>query len=169
MRAVELILRSREERAERQREWLARYGLPIVSFTLNIPGADKQSALYARIHDAGMRELLALLPVADHLSLPLPSGSEAILACRGDARAIKRVTIGLEEVHPLGRIFDMDVLDTDGTSLSRRDFGLVSRRCLLCGQAAAVCARQQSHPLADLLGCIRKTAAAYFGIAEENP
>lgn len=169
MLACELILRSREERARRQREWLSRLGLPIVSFTLNIPGANKQSALYRRIHDEGMRELLSRLPVAEQQSLPLATGSEAILACRGDARDIKRVTMALEEEHPLGRIFDMDVLDKDGKSLSRRDFGLESRRCLLCGQAAAVCARQQSHPLAELLECIQKTAAAYFGSTDEKP
>ncbi|EBO6844739.1 hypothetical protein DXS07_25040, partial [Salmonella enterica] len=35
--------------------------------------------------------------------------------------------------------------------LSRRHFALPARRCLLCGQSAAECARGKTHALTDLL------------------
>ena len=51
----------------------------------------------------------------------------------------------------LGRLWDIDVLTPEGEILSRRDYSLPPRRCLLCEQSAAVCARGKTHQLTDLL------------------
>ena len=39
----------------------------------------------------------------------------------------------------------------EGEILSRRDYSLPPRSCLLCEQSAAVCARGKTHQLTDLL------------------
>ncbi|EOK6376438.1 citrate lyase holo-[acyl-carrier protein] synthase, partial [Escherichia coli] len=67
------------------------------------------------------------------------------------ARDLKLATIELEHSHPLGRLWDIDVLTPEGEILSRRDYSLPPRRCLLCEQSAAVCARGKTHQLTDLL------------------
>lgn len=71
--------------------------------------------------------------------------------CRPGSPTSKLATIELEHSHPLGRLWDIDVLTPEGEILSRRDYSLPPRRCLLCEQSAAVCARGKTHQLTDLL------------------
>ncbi|EAR9629123.1 2-(5'-triphosphoribosyl)-3'-dephospho CoA synthase, partial [Salmonella enterica] len=74
-----------------------------------------------------------------------------LLAIDAPAQALKQATIALEQRYPLGRLWDIDVLTAEGEILSRRHFALPARRCLLCGQGAAECARGKTHALTDLL------------------
>ncbi|WP_395225429.1 citrate lyase holo-[acyl-carrier protein] synthase, partial [Escherichia coli] len=78
------------------------------------------------------------------------SGREGLLSIAAPARDLNLATIELEHSYPLGRLWDIDVLTPEGEILSRGDYSLPARRCLLCVQSAAVCARGKSHPLADL-------------------
>lgn len=57
----------------------------------------------------------------------------------------------LEVSRPIGRLWDIDVLDAQGRILSRLDIGLPARRCLLCRQPAKICARQRRHGSEQLL------------------
>ncbi|MDI5817466.1 citrate lyase holo-[acyl-carrier protein] synthase, partial [Salmonella enterica subsp. enterica serovar Cerro] len=50
--------------------------------------------------------------------------------------------------------------------LSRRHFALPARRCLLCGQSAAECARGKTHALTDLLTHMEACRFAAFLQAE---
>ena len=59
---------------------------------------------------------------------------------------IKELTTELEENHPFGRLFDMDVIGTDGEKLSRG----VYRKCLICGCQAHECARSRKHTVAEM-------------------
>ena len=58
-RAVALgeMLDARERRAAAQREMIERHGLPLVSFTLNVPGPVKDSALLRRAFDEGLQQI----------------------------------------------------------------------------------------------------------------
>jgi holo-ACP synthase CitX len=143
-------------------QWIERYKMPLISYTLNIPGPCKQSAYFDRVHEIGLHMLLLALPVVNYNKLCLPTGSEALLACAKDARRLKMLTVSFEQHHPLGRLFDMDVLDGDGEHLSRRDLGLPPRQCLLCREDAAVCARNQTHSITVLLKQITGTIEGYF-------
>ena len=158
----EKLLLRREARALRQRRWVRRHRLPLVSFTLNIPGPVKQSPLYARVHAEGLGLLLRCLPVAAYRKWDFSTGSEALLAVGMDARDLKRFAMRVEEGHPLGRLFDLDVLDEAGGKLSRRDLGAAPRRCLVCPRPAAECARSQRHPLPELLRAVEALAHAFF-------
>ena len=60
------------------------------------------------------------------------------------------LAVELEDIDPIGRLYDMDVLDTDGKKISREDMGLPRRKCLLCENDAAVCARSRAHSLEAL-------------------
>lgn len=157
------MLTAREERAARQEAWLKEYACPLISFTLNIPGAVKTSAELRRAFEDGRAALEEQLRAA-HLSCMVQvethnaTGDEALLAIDGDAAELKRICTKIEEHHPLGRLFDLDVLAADGTKLSRP----LPRRCLLCTDQAQVCARSRRHSIEELTAEIERLLTAYL-------
>ena len=132
---LEQVLQSRTDRQDRQQALLKKGCSCLLSFGLNVPGAVKQSPALRQVFDEGLSQLRQLLSGAlgEESVRHSVTGSEALMEVRLPAGAVKQKTVMLEELHPLGRLFDMDVLDGSGRSLSRRDFGLPARRCLLCG------------------------------------
>ena len=75
-----------------------------------------------------------------------PSGDELIMALDAPAEDIKTLATEIEESHPLGRLFDMDVIGTDGMKLSRGTY----RKCIICGCQAQECARSRKHSVEEL-------------------
>ena len=119
------ILTRRECRAQSQRE-LLQEGTCLVSFCMNMPGARK----FFPLAEAGFKEgldrihqALAELPVLRTVRSGGITGEEVILLIGGEPSEVKRRMIDLEENHPLGRLWDIDVLDHRGMSLSRQAFG----------------------------------------------
>lgn len=145
------MLDARERRAERQWALLAQYRCPLICFTMNIAGPEKDSPLIRRGFAMGLRDLEELLEVEGIRCLHRETiqeftGSEAILVLEGRAPRIKAITEQLEEATPLGRLYDMDVLNPDGEKLQRK----APRRCLICGGTAQVCARSRTHSVPEL-------------------
>lgn len=150
------LLASRDARQARQNAWRAQYGVTLISFTVVAPGPVKDSALTRRIFHHGIQTLARLAKqqewdIKAQDVFTLPTGCEALMAVNAAASAVKRATIALEQAHPLGRLWDIDVLTPQGQILTRQQFSLPPRACLICSRAAALCAREQSHSLADLL------------------
>lgn len=119
-------------------------------------GPIKDSEVTRRIFNHGVTALCALAAkqgwqIQEQAALVSASGPEGMLSIAAPARDLKLATIELEHSHPLGRLWDIDVLTPEGEILSRRDYSLPPRRCLLCEQSAAVCARGKTHQLTDLL------------------
>lgn len=144
---MQLLMR-REQRAAEQKKLLARSPC-VISFALNIPGAQKSFPLTDLCFGEGMREILSA--IAPHTpeeqwEYAGATGRECLLTLRADAKAIKRSMMELEQTHPLGRLWDIDVLDESGRSLSRTQLGGEERRCIVCGGNAKACARSVAHP-----------------------
>ncbi|MDU7389689.1 citrate lyase holo-[acyl-carrier protein] synthase [Atlantibacter hermannii] len=157
-RAVTLpeLLASRDARQARQTAWLQRHGVTLISFTVVAPGPVKDCDLTRRIFSHGLLALDALAtragwPVKARASFAFVTGPEALIAINAPAPAVKQATISLEQTHPLGRLWDIDVLTPHGEILSRQQFSLPPRTCLICSRPAALCAREQTHTLAQLL------------------
>lgn len=151
------MLFGREHRACEQREMLEKYGRhdTLVCFTLNIAGPVKVFPLAEESFEEGCREIRARLhaghfSVAEEKILRADYGWEAYFAVGGDCTKVKRVLTVLEEEHPLGRLFDIDVLNGAGEKASRQEIGYPPRTCLICGRMAAECARSRAHPVATL-------------------
>ena len=146
---LEEILRARDTRAASQRRLLNAYHLPLVSFTMNIAGPVKCSPLIALAFDAGLEALYGALgrPVTAEVIRP-HTGCEALLAYDRPASALKAACLALETTAPIGRLYDLDVLDTDGSKLSRSE----PRTCLVCGGPVAVCSRSRAHGLEAIMG-----------------
>ena len=145
------MLEARERRAERQRALLARYALPLVSYSMNIAGPTKNGPLIRRGFRLGRRMLLERLELAGARVVHAEetdavTGCEGLYAVEMPAQALKALTGALEDGVPLGRLWDMDVLSPDGAKLERAE----PRRCLICGQPARACARSRAHTVEQL-------------------
>ena len=160
------MLRCREERAALQKRFLSDFGGPLVSFSLNIPGPVKTTPELRRVFERGKGEILRALEkmgvaVRHTAEKHESTGDEFIIAAEGDASAIKKKMTAIEEEHPLGRLFDIDVIDEAGEKISRAE----PRRCFLCGEAAAACARSRRHSVDELVSYMERKIAAYFAEA----
>ena len=146
---LEDILRARDTRANAQRRLLRAYRLPLVSFTMNIAGPVKSSPLIELAFDAGLEALYDALgqPAAAEVIRPA-TGCEALLVYDRPAAELKAACLTLETAAPIGRLYDLDVLDTDGSKLSRPE----PRTCLICGGPVTVCSRSRAHGLDAIVG-----------------
>lgn len=156
------MLQAREDRAARQQELLARFGKPLVCFTMNIPGPVKDSPLIRRSFRWGLQRLEAALPYPLHREIREEvTGCEGFFAVELDPLELKRICTRIEDESPMGRLFDMDVLDEAGNKLDRSLVGGKSRDCIVCGAPGRGCASRRIHSVAAL------TAAAN-GIMERH-
>ena len=147
------ILQAREDRAAKQKLLLEQYQKPLLCFTMNIPGPKKLDRDICTGFFVGSRLLKdALSPYKLlHWEQQMPvTGCEGYYIVDTDALQLKQLAIELEDIEPIGRLFDLDVLDTDGRKLTREELGYPRRKCLLCENDAMVCASTRAHKLEDL-------------------
>ena len=151
------VLDNRERRANKQREWAEAYSLPLISFTINMVGEVKLNQISRKAFDEGNRAILAeckaldvsIVNIEKHSS---DTGIELLIAVGNvDPVKLKRSMVSIEDNHPLGRLFDIDVLDNHGVALSRDGLELPRRKCLVCGEDAKICARSRTHQLSELI------------------
>lgn len=167
------MLEAREDRVRRQDALRKRHGAPVISFTLNIAGPVKDSPLLRRAFRAGQEQLeagltaarLTILEKAEHL---VPTGCEGLYAVNAAAREIKKACVSIEDGSPLGRLFDMDVLDAGGRKLDREEVEGDSRNCIVCGAAGKGCAARRVHTVRELQEATRRIIEEHFAAADRN-
>jgi len=137
----------------------------ITLFTLNIPGSVKTSPFYRRIFNQGISTIKIAFNAAkiiynvEYIS-ELATGSEAYLTVLyKDLYKVKKITSEIEETHPLGRIFDIDLYDMN---LNQVKSGRQMRQCFVCPKPAFECSRSMAHSLDEVLRKIRSIAEEYF-------
>jgi holo-ACP synthase/triphosphoribosyl-dephospho-CoA synthase len=64
---------------------------------------------------------------------------------------VKQALTKLEEGHPRGRLWDMDVLDQHGRPVSRTEAGRSPRRCFVCDAPAHECRVLKRHSVEDAI------------------
>lgn len=147
---LEDILAAKEARRQRQQDMLADAGLTLVSITVNMPGPIKDGFLLRQLCDYAAEEIKALAAVQQEQRVYLPTGPEALLAVRiADAQTVKAMAVAIEEANSFGRLLDIDVFSPLGELVSRTQSGK-GRSCLVCGQPAVICMREQSHTADEL-------------------
>ncbi len=161
------MLDARENRVLEQQRILAEYKLPLISFTLNIPGSLKNFPLAEKSFYEGKKLIVRQLKryninIVHEKNNCKKTGFEAFFAVDGENLHIKRLMVEIEEYCSLGRIFDIDVLSQDGEKISRQDINMENRRCLLCGEYAHVCARSRKHDTEALIEKTIEIMTSYF-------
>lgn len=167
MEEVTLIqmLTAREARVQAQSQLLERFRCPIICFTMNIPGPVKDSPLIRRGFDAGWNTLLHRLPkekVVHAARREAVTGCEALLAVDMDAVELKKLCTAIEDQTPLGRLFDMDVLNISGQKLDREPVGGRSRNCIVCGAPGRGCASRRVHSVEALQKAANSILTEHF-------
>ena len=155
------MLAARDRRVERQNALLRQYGLPLVSFTLNIAGPVKNSPDIRRLFSLGRELLLDQLlrvkaPLKHREETDEETGCEGLYVVDAEPAALKALCCELEERTQAGRLFDLDVLCPDGRKLDRPR----PRRCLICGGDAKDCARSRTHSVPELQAKTRQIIRA---------
>jgi len=159
------ILNAREARAARQQSLLEKYHCPVVCFTMNIAGPVKTSGLIRRAFDAGLAALedaLKAYPIHSREILHEITGDEAIFSVEAEASALKAACTAIEEASPMGRLFDMDVLDAAGRKLERSR----ERCCLVCGKPGRGCAARRLHDVRQLQEATTALITSHFDAAD---
>jgi len=152
------VLENRELRQTKQWELCEKYNSAVLSLTINIPGAKKDSSDAKYIYEVALKEIENFgLKVYEKSSTCKDTGCEALWAFEVDAQKLKTLTCKVEESHPLGRFMDIDVIDNNRQILSRS----TPRKCYICEANAKVCARAQKHSIEELLSFISKTVDDY--------
>ncbi len=159
-----MLLASRDARQAMQQQLMAANPeSTLVCLTVVMPGSVKrneQSLTVAKAAvDALKHELDDRLTYLDERDLP--TGYEAFLLVSMSACEAKKVTCGIEETHPLGRLFDIDVFDAEGLPVSRETVGLEARRCMLCEHEARWCMRNRTHTQEELHNHINSLISNY--------
>ncbi|MDO5715089.1 MAG: citrate lyase holo-[acyl-carrier protein] synthase [Tissierellia bacterium] len=159
------LLAAKEKRSLRQKKWIQKYQRPILTLMLNIPGPHKVSPSYDRVlgrvfttiqRDLGKK----IIAFEYYKSL---WGNYYIIACDINGVDLKKYCIKLEESESIGRILDLDVFDTQGQNISRKDLNLPQRKCLLCPKEARLCIRQESHSIEELENTVNHLVLNYLG------
>ena len=184
------LLASRDARHAMQQKLMAEHsGKTLVCLTVVMPGSVKrnlQSLTVARAAVEAMRKAFGvkntdelmrsdeLIPETELLTdelrtndegclieRDLNTGYEAYLITPLPLLEAKRVAVEIEDTHPLGRLFDIDVIDKQGIPVSRDRVGGQSRRCLVCDHEARYCMRMRWHTQEEIWARIRQMTDDY--------
>lgn len=161
------ILEGKENRVLRQKEILAKYNQTLISFTLNIPGLYKISEDYKKVFLKGINEIKEYL-AREKMTISYAetnereSGYEFFCTVESPAIKVKKTMIDLESNLHLGRLFDIDVFNEKGELLSRSNFNIGKRKCLVCNNDAVICSRSRSHSIEEVLESVDKLVKGFI-------
>lgn len=184
------LLASRDARHATQQKLLAEHsGKTLVCLTVVMPGSVKRNqqsltaahaAVEAMRKAFGIKENKGLSPLAPPetpenlvplenpeplaptlLELDLETGYEAYLITPIPLLEAKRIAVNIEDTHPLGRLFDIDIINADGVPVSRDAIGEKPRRCLVCDHEARYCMRMRWHTQEEIWAKINEMVDSY--------
>lgn len=166
------LLASRDSRHAMQQKLLAEHsGKTLVCLTVVMPGSVKRNQQSLIVAHAAVEQMIESYELgvrsyelgvrndelgvrSDELGIrfggrlierDLETGYEAYLITPLPLLEAKRIAVQIEDTHPLGRLFDIDIIDKDGVPVSRDRVGSHPRCCLVCNRKARYCMRMRWH------------------------
>ncbi len=161
---LDALLRSRDERWETEKRLQREYPEAVtVVLTVVMPGSVKRDRRSLVVSHAAVEAVSRQLEgkVLTSLTRDLETGFEGYWVAQGNAKDIKRELCAIEEAHPLGRLFDIDILGKDAVPIPRTAVGFAPRRCLLCEHEARWCMRNHTHTQEEIQDKITEMVEAY--------
>ncbi|MDR2632735.1 MAG: citrate lyase holo-[acyl-carrier protein] synthase [Treponema sp.] len=168
--SLEEVLAFREDRKRRQEELLAQFPPgtgTLVSLSLNIPGEYKHFPWALRAFREEMDFFSRVvrsegIAILHKERIEKNRGYTGLMVAAETGERLKRLGTWAEERHDLGRLFDIDVLNSRGEKLSRRDGGGPGRSCLICGGDPFCCARTRAHSREVLMEAVLDIMGGFF-------
>lgn len=159
------VLDFRDKKQSLRQRLQGRCGGAVVSLSVNMPGPEKRGLIPDAFFHEGVFVLTAALEEAGGAvtaEILLHEGGCAAVFAAGDLEAprLKALCCAIEEGHPLGRLWDIDIWLGD-EQLGRQQLGLQPRPCLICGEEAKLCARRRSHSIPALRERIEEICTAW--------
>ncbi len=159
------ILKARERRSEIQKVLVGDYNNPLLIIRVNYPGMRKNNEITRYVSETLFNFIKKKIVPLHIKKVDSFEGVIYLIVVKEESPIkLKKVALWVEENHPLGRIVDIDVLDTKGKILSRRELNLPFRRCFICDDYAHVCVRSQKHKLDDVIKFIHSKVHDYKSI-----
>lgn len=159
---IDRILEDREKRYNKIQEMLE-HGLPVLCGKINYPGNDKNTAESKRAFYA-LLKTLELNFKNNSLETIYTEGYDGrgiVMLLNMDLITAKKIAVKIEEEHPLGRIFDIDLYHDSGEPINRGDVGCPPRGCIICGQNPRECAKIKRHDLKEVINKINEIINSY--------
>lgn len=161
---LDMLLESREKRWQLQRQLIQdNPGLTLVCLTVIMPGNVKRNAQSLVVAHAAVEAIQRAFgqSIQWQREQDLSTGYEGYYLVDMSMIACKRLACEIEDNHPLGRLFDIDVINTHVEPVSRSVIGREGRKCLLCDQDARYCMRNHTHTRDELQQKIQQMIEAY--------
>ncbi len=143
------ILQARERRYEKQLELIGRVN-SFCTLNINYPGNSKINddlISFFMYHYNLLQKLLIkenVIVVGEYTEFSR-AGPYAQLGTTCEPVCLKKLAVNIENSSKFGRMMDIDVFDSRGSRISRRDIGLPDRTCPICGGNVFVCIREKRH------------------------
>lgn len=161
---LDMLLESREKRWQLQRQLIQdNPGLTLVCLTVIMPGNVKRNAQSLVVAHAAVEAIQEAFgpSIQWQREQDLSTGYEGYYLVDMSMIDCKRLACEIEDNHPLGRLFDIDVINTHVEPVSRSVIGREGRKCLLCDQDARYCMRNHTHSRDELQQKIQQMIEAY--------
>ncbi|MBQ5983001.1 MAG: citrate lyase holo-[Prevotella sp.] len=161
---LDMLLESREKRWQLQRQLIQKNpGLTLVCLTVIMPGNVKRNAQSMVVAHAAVEAIQEAFgqSIQWQREQDLSTGYEGYYLVDMSMIACKRLACEIEDNHPLGRLFDIDVINTHVEPVSRSVIGREGRKCLLCDHDARYCMRNHTHTRDELQQKIQQMIEAY--------
>lgn len=159
------ILDARENRAYFQEELIKKFNLPLLVIRANYPGIDKNNKTTKYITEIMYETILSNISPINIKKIDSFEGIVYLLSIDSSPTELKKMTVDIETIHPLGRLVDIDILDLNNHTLSRTDLGSPPRRCFICSDLAHNCVRSQKHSLEEILEYIEIKVSDHKNLA----
>lgn len=159
--AMNRMLEAKEKRYYKIKSLTEDFKAPVLSFMLNVPGEDKNFEEAVEFHKKYLGKIKNLLGKNKIKILfedyeNLITGMEYIGVLDGDGRLIKKLMMEVEEESLGGRLLDLDIYDKNFSQISRSSLGLPERKCIICGDTARTCIKEERHNLKELEERVRE-------------
>ena len=155
------MLDAKENRYYKIKSLTEKYNRPVLSFMLNIPGEEKNFKGAVDFHKKYIEKIKKILEKNEINILfeeyqNLITGMEYLAVVNCDGKFIKEKMIKVEENSLGGRLLDIDIYDENFKQVSRSSLNLLERKCIICGDTARSCIKEERHSLGELEDKARK-------------
>jgi holo-ACP synthase len=145
---------------QQQKRLLSQYRLPLVIISTLTPKLMAQSTLNQQLFDITYNAAIEVLKKHQCRIVDQEYGNgnvrkECTLVIQGmSASELKHEMIIIENHHSIGRLMNLDVIDSNGKTISRSTGQLKPRQCLICERAAIYCTTHHRHSDQEIEKCI---------------